>query len=108
MNQDTGNSSAFAASGTSSTGIARKKVPSEASVGTLVRDGGEEFDVAAEAVLATADLALPEGWRDRVRAELVAQVERGGTLYTRREDGSYVARTKSGDRVISRSTRTDP
>ena len=41
-----------------------------------------------------------EAWRERIKADLVAQVEAGGTLYGYCEDGAYIARTKNGDRVI--------
>ena len=41
-----------------------------------------------------------EAWRERIKADLAAQIEAGGTLYGRRKDGAYVARTKAGDRVI--------
>ena len=30
-----------------------------------------------------------------------AQVEAGGTLYGYRQDGAYVARTKSGDEIVT-------
>ena len=43
-------------------------------------------------------------WRERIKADLAAQVEAGGTLYGYREDGAYIARTKSGDRVITRQS----
>ena len=43
-----------------------------------------------------------EYWRDRIKASLAAQLEAGGTLYGVRSDGAYVARTKDGDRVLSR------
>ena len=47
-----------------------------------------------------------EGWRDRIRADLAAQIEAGGTLYGYRNDGGvYVARTKRGDRIIRRTLR---
>ena len=41
-----------------------------------------------------------EGWRDRIQADLAAQIEAAGTLYGYRNDGVYVARTKRGDRII--------
>ena len=40
-------------------------------------------------------------WRDRIRADLAAQVEAGGTLYGYRQDGAYVARTKRGDEIVT-------
>lgn len=40
-------------------------------------------------------------WRDRVKADLAAQVEAGGTLYGFRHDGTYVARTKNGDEFVT-------
>lgn len=42
-----------------------------------------------------------EAWRERIKEDLAAQLEAGGTLYGRRKDGAYVARTKAGDRVIT-------
>ena len=41
-----------------------------------------------------------ETWRERIKADLAAQVEAGGTLYGYRKDGACVARTRNGDRVI--------
>ena len=46
-----------------------------------------------------------DSWRDRVRADLAAQVEAGGTLYGFRKDGAYIARTKNGDRIIKPADR---
>ena len=46
-----------------------------------------------------------DAWRDRVRADLAAQVEAGGTLYGFRKDGAYIARTKNGDRIIKPADR---
>ncbi len=43
---------------------------------------------------------FPEDWRDRIKADLAAQLEAGGTLYSLRPDGAYVARTREGDRVL--------
>ena len=40
-------------------------------------------------------------WRDRIKADLAGQVEAGGTLYGYRQDGAYVARTKSGDEIVT-------
>ena len=40
-------------------------------------------------------------WRDRIRADLAAQVEAGGTLYGYRQDGAYVARTRRGDEIVT-------
>ncbi len=40
-------------------------------------------------------------WRQRIKADLAAQVEVGGTLYGYRQDGAYIARTKSGDEVVT-------
>lgn len=42
----------------------------------------------------------PKDWREQIKADLAAQLEAGGTLYSVRPDGAYVARTKQGDRVI--------
>ena len=44
---------------------------------------------------------FPDDWRDRIKADLAAQLAAGGTLYGVRSDGAYIARTKDGDRVIS-------
>ena len=44
-------------------------------------------------------------WRDRIKADLAAQVEAGGTLYGIRPDGTWIARTRDGDRVIERRDR---
>lgn len=51
---------------------------------------------------------FPEDWRDRIKASLAAQLEAGGTLYGVRSDGAYVARTKDGDRVLSRPAQPLP
>ena len=53
-------------------------------------------------ILAECEHALSDGYQDEIRAHLEAELEAGATLYGRRRDGAYVARTKSGDRVISR------
>lgn len=44
----------------------------------------------------------PEDWRDQIKADLAAQVEAGATLYGFRSDGTWIARTRDGDRVIRR------
>ena len=44
--------------------------------------------------------ARPEDWREQIKADLAAQLEAGGTLYGFRPDGTWIARTKHGDRVI--------
>ena len=44
-------------------------------------------------------------WRDRVKADLAAQVEAGGTLYGYRKDGAYIARTRDGDRIVTPGVR---
>ena len=44
-------------------------------------------------------------WRDRIKADLSGQVKAGGTLYGIRPDGTWIARTKEGDRVIKRRDR---
>ena len=41
-----------------------------------------------------------DDWRDRLKADLAAQLEAGGTLYGVRPDGAYTAQTKDGTRVI--------
>ncbi len=43
---------------------------------------------------------FPKDWRDRIKADLAAQLKAGGTLYGIRSDGAYVARTKDEDRVL--------
>ena len=40
-------------------------------------------------------------WRERIKADLQRQLDRGGTLYGYRQDGQYVARTSSGDRITN-------
>ena len=50
-------------------------------------------------------LDRPAAWREQIKVELAAQVEAGGTLYGYREDGVYIARTKSGARVITLGAR---
>ena len=47
----------------------------------------------------------PKDWRDQIKADPAAQVEAGGTLYGIRSDGTWIARTRDGDRVIRRSDR---
>ena len=49
-----------------------------------------------------------EGWRERVKEDLAAQIEAGATLYGIREDGCFIARSKSGDRIISRKGEPIP
>ena len=44
-------------------------------------------------------------WRDQIKADLAAQVKAGGTLYGIRPDGTWIARTRDGDRVIKRRDR---
>ena len=44
-------------------------------------------------------------WRDRIKADLAAQVKAGGTLYGIRPDGTWIARTVDGDMVIKRRDR---
>ncbi len=48
----------------------------------------------------------PKDWRDRIDADLAAQVEAGGTLCGIRPDGAWIARTKDGDGIIRRPGRT--
>ena len=43
---------------------------------------------------------FPGDRRERIKADLAAQLAAGGTLYGFRSDGAYIARTKNGDRVI--------
>ena len=50
----------------------------------------------------------PEGWRERVKADLAAQIEAGATLYGRRADGCFVARSKSGDVVLAQKGEPAP
>lgn len=49
-----------------------------------------------------------EGWRERVKADLAAQLEAGATLYGRRADGCFVARSKTGDVVLARKGEPAP
>ena len=44
----------------------------------------------------------PEEWREQIKADLAAQAEAGATLYGFRPDGTWIARTKDGDRIIRR------
>ncbi len=59
-------------------------------------------------------MAFPElppeaqGWRERVKADLAAQIEAGATLYGRRADGCFIARSKSGDRILARKGEPVP
>ena len=48
---------------------------------------------------------FPKDWRDRIKADLAAQLEVGGTLYGVRVDGAYVARSRDRDRVLRRHDR---
>ena len=59
--------------------------------------GGAEL----QSILSECEHALSDGYQDEIKAHLAAELEAGATLYGRRHDGAYVARTKSGDRVIS-------
>lgn len=47
----------------------------------------------------------PEDWREQIRADLAAQLDAGGTLYGFRPDGTCVARTRDGTRVLKRPGR---
>ena len=47
----------------------------------------------------------PEDWREQIKADLAAQLEAGGTLYGFRPDGTGIARTGDGERVIERPAR---
>ena len=57
--------------------------------------------VKAEDTVPSKEPVQQAAWRDRIRADLAAQVEAGGTLYGYRQDGAYVARTKSGDAIVT-------
>ena len=46
-----------------------------------------------------------EDWRDQIKADLAAQVRAGGTLYGIRPDGTWIARTSDGEKVIKRRNR---
>lgn len=41
-----------------------------------------------------------EAAQKRIEAELQADLENGATLYGYRDDGTYVARTRDGDRIV--------
>lgn len=43
---------------------------------------------------------FPKDWRNQIKADLADQLAAGGTLYGVRSDGTYIARTRDGDRVI--------
>ncbi len=58
-----------------------------------------------ETAEAPEKLGRPKDWREQIKADLAGQVEAGATLYGVRSDGAYIARTKDGDRVISRADR---
>ena len=45
----------------------------------------------------------PGDWRERIKADLAAQLEAGGTLYGFRPDGTCIAHTRNGTRVIERT-----
>ena len=45
--------------------------------------------------------AQQTAWRQRIKADLAAQVEAGGTLYGYCQDGAYIARTKKGDAIVT-------
>lgn len=60
---------------------------------------GEDTDASGKKPL------QQDAWRDRIRADLAAQVEAGGTLYGYRQDGAYVARTKNGDQIVTPGAR---
>ena len=47
----------------------------------------------------------PEDWRERIKADLATQPEAGGTLCGYRPDGTCIARTRDGTRVLERPTR---
>ena len=47
----------------------------------------------------------PADWREQIKADLAAQIEAGGTLYAFRPDGTCIARTRDGDRVIKLPSR---
>ena len=51
-------------------------------------------------VLAESMFAPPEGYQDEIRAHLEVEMDEGATLYDFPEDGTCVAVTKSGERVI--------
>ena len=42
----------------------------------------------------------PADWQEQIKADLAAQLEAGGTLYSFRPDGTCVAETKYGERII--------
>ena len=47
----------------------------------------------------------PKDWREQIKADLAAQIEAGGTLYGFRPDGTCIARTRDGSRVVKRPTQ---
>ena len=57
-------------------------------------------EVTFESLVAGGKSQMTEGWREKVKADLAAQVEAGGTLYGFEDDGTCIERTKDGDRVI--------
>lgn len=40
-------------------------------------------------------------WRERVKADLAAQVREGGEIYGYRRDGAYVVRTRDGEQIVT-------
>ena len=70
---------------------------------SLADEKSARHGVSLETVLAVSKFAPPEGNQNEIRAHLEAEMEAGATLYDFREDGTYVARTKSGEREISPS-----
>ena len=56
--------------------------------------------VKAESTGPSETLVQKTAWRDRIKADLAAQIQAGGTLYGYRQDGAYVARTRKGDAIV--------
>ena len=77
-----------------------QRLETDGRVRRLSAGGAPEGTLGAEAEI-RRDGFRPEAWWARVRADLAAQVEAGGTLYGYREDGAYVARTRGGERLIT-------
>ena len=75
--------------------------------GTINCTLGEVGNLISIRLLNVEFRPLPQttrNWLDEIKADLARQVEAGATLYGVRCDGSYIARTNSGDRVIEPPT----
>ena len=102
MGEDVGSSKLTAASVVAAADVVLKEQPAACESPTLTRQQSASSEVNLESIVAATKSALPDGWQDEVRADLEAQLEAGATLYDFLEDGTIIARTKSGNRVVPR------